>query len=229
LVCPVKGAGVEDLNKLPRWLEHVHDLAISEQPTALIAKLQREAEPRRAPMMAPELPSDFVARPKEFNALKARPLDPKGDSIAGITAADGILWAELGEKPERLIATLSDLVTMLSGERLQVEIIHAAATKLAETLSDCRILIAIDDVSRRQDLEPFLQGGRHCVRLVTTAFCLKRLRVRNSTSPRGPSLSLDRLEAVTRASPSRCSHLPRLKFVTVRRTSSDKRPIGLPR
>ncbi len=81
---------------------------------------------------------------------------------------DGILWAELGEKPERLIATLSDLVTLLSGERPQLETINAAAAKLGETLGDRRILMVIDDVWREQDLQPFLQGGRNCVRLVTT-------------------------------------------------------------
>jgi hypothetical protein len=172
-VCPVKGPGVIDLNKLPRWLGHIYDLAIPEQKNALFAKLKRDAEPRRAPTMAPAPPEDFVARPKEFDALKTRLLDPEGDSVAGITAArrgaggygkttlakalardpdiqdayfDGILWAELGEKPERLIATLSDLVTLLSGERPQLETINAAAAKLAETLSDRRILMVVDGV-----------------------------------------------------------------------------------
>jgi hypothetical protein len=96
--------------------------------------------------MALELPEDFVPRPEEFNALKARLLDPEGDSIIGITAAlrggggygkttltkalardpdiqdayfDGILWAELGQRPERLIVLLSDFVESLSGERHQ--------------------------------------------------------------------------------------------------------------
>ncbi|MGA8584689.1 MAG: NB-ARC domain-containing protein [Roseiarcus sp.] len=45
---------------------------------------------------------------------------------------------------------------------------NAAAAKLGETLGDRRILMVIDDVWREQDLRPFLQGGRHCVRLVTT-------------------------------------------------------------
>ena len=191
----MRGPGLLDLNKLPRWLGHIYDLTIREQKNALFAKLKRDAEPRRVPIMAPATPEDFVARPKEFEALKARLLDPEGDSVAGITAAlrgaggygkttlakalardpdiqdayfDGILWAELGEKPERLIATLSDLVTLLSGERPQLETINAAAAKLGETLSDRRILMVVDDVWRKQDLEPFLQGGRHCVRLVTT-------------------------------------------------------------
>jgi hypothetical protein len=86
-VCPVRGPGLIDLNKTPRWLGHVYDLDLPEQKTALIGKLQRDAEPRRVTMMAPELPADFVARPKEFDALKARLLDPEGDSVAGITAA----------------------------------------------------------------------------------------------------------------------------------------------
>ena len=47
-VCPVKGPGVVDLNKLPRWLGHVYDLDLPEQRTALIGKLQagRRAEAR---------------------------------------------------------------------------------------------------------------------------------------------------------------------------------------
>jgi WD40 repeat protein len=194
-VCPVRGPGVVDLNKLPRWLGHVYDLDLPEQRTALVGRLQRDAEPRPVPMMAPELPADFVARPREFDRLKARLLDPEGDSIAGITAAlrgaggygkttlakalardpdvqdayfDGILWAELGEKPERLTATLSDLVTWLSGERPPLETINAVAAKLGETLGDRRILMVVDDAWRKPDLEPFLQGGRHCIRLVTT-------------------------------------------------------------
>ena len=76
-VSPVRGPGVVDLNKLPRWLGHVYDLDLPEQKTALIAKLQREAEPRRAPMMAPELPPDFIARPAEFDALKASSARPR--------------------------------------------------------------------------------------------------------------------------------------------------------
>ena len=194
-VCPVRGPGVLDLNKLPRWLGHVYDPDLPEQRTALVGKLQRDAEPRRAAMMAPELPEDFVPRPREFDALKERLLDPAGDSIAGITAAlrgaggygkttlakalardpdiqdayfDGILWAELGEKPEHLIKNLSDLVTLLSGQRPQLETLSAAAAKLGDTLGDRRILMVIDDAWREQDLRPFLQGGRNCVRLVTT-------------------------------------------------------------
>jgi hypothetical protein len=81
---------------------------------------------------------------------------------------DGILWAELGKKPERLIVTLSDLIVLLTGERPDLETVNAAAAKLGEALGDRRILLIIDDAWREQDLKPFLQGGPNCVRLVTT-------------------------------------------------------------
>ena len=77
-------------------------------------------------MMAPEPPADFVQRPTEFDALKRKLLDAKGDAVA-ITAAlrgaggygkttlakalahdpdiedayfDGILWAGLAKSPK---------------------------------------------------------------------------------------------------------------------------------
>ena len=195
-VCPVKGSGLTDLGQVPRWIGHIYDLKIDEQRTALITLLQAESLQERVPMMAPEPPPDFVQRPREFDALKAQLCDAKGDSVAAITTAalrgaggygkttlakklahdpdiqdiyfDGILWAELGEKPDRLLSTLSDLITMLTGEPPALETINAAAAKLGEALGDRRILMVVDDAWREQDLRPFLQGGRNTVRLVTT-------------------------------------------------------------
>ena len=193
--CPVKGPGLGDLGKLPRWLGQIYDLDVIEHQTTLIRVLEADSRQKRVPMMAPEPPPDFVARPKEFDALKQQLLDAKGDAVAGITAAlkgaggygkttlakalahdpdiqdaffDGILWAELGERSERLLATLSDLIVLLTGERPGLETINAAAAKLGESLGDRRILLIVDDAWREQDLRPFLQGGPNCVRLVTT-------------------------------------------------------------
>ena len=102
-------------------------------------------------MMAPEPPADFVQRPSEFNALKKQLLDAKGDAVA-ITAAlrgaggygkttlakalahdsdiqdayfDGILWVELGEKPENLLLIISDLIEILTGTRPGLATINA--------------------------------------------------------------------------------------------------------
>ena len=193
--CPVKGPGLGDLGKLPRWLGQIYDLDLTEHQTTLVRVLQADSRQKRVAMMAPEPPPDFVKRPKEFDALKKQLLDAKGDAIAGITAAlkgaggygkttlakalahdpdiqdaffDGILWAELGETPERLIATLSDLIALLAGEPPGLETINAAAAKLGEALGDRRILLIVDDAWREPDLRPFLQGGPNCVRLVTT-------------------------------------------------------------
>ncbi len=193
--CPVKGPGLHDLGKLPRWLGQIYDLGLVEHQTTLIRVLEADSPQKRVLMMAPEPPDDFVPRPKEFDALKQQLLDAKGDAVAGITAGlkgaggygkttlakalahdpdirdaffDGILWAELGEKPERLLATLSDLIELLTGERPGLETISAAAAKLGEALGDRRILMVVDDAWREQDLRPFLQGGPNCVRVVTT-------------------------------------------------------------
>ncbi|MGA9599365.1 MAG: TIR domain-containing protein [Methylocystis sp.] len=193
--CPIKGPGLGDLGEAPpRWLGEVYDLDIEERKTKLIQVLQGESRQKRVPMMAPEPPDDFVERPEEFDALKRRLLDSKGDAVA-ITAAlrgaggygkttlakalahdadvqdaffDGVLWAELGEKPENLLSTLSDLIKTLTGERPGLETINAAAAALAEALGDRRILLIVDDAWREQDLRPFLQGGSHTTRLVTT-------------------------------------------------------------
>jgi WD40 repeat protein len=81
---------------------------------------------------------------------------------------DGVLWVELGERPTNLLGTLIDLIQRLTGKRPGIENINAAASALGETLGDRRILFVIDDVWSAGDLRPFLQGGPHTTRLVTT-------------------------------------------------------------
>jgi hypothetical protein len=193
-VCPVKGPGLTDLSQLPRWLGQIYDLDLAEHRTTLIRVLQDQSRQKRVAMMAPDLPVHFVQRPVEFAALREQLLDPKGDAVA-ITAAlrgaggygkttlaialahdldvqdayfDGILWVELGEKPQNLLSIISDLVEILSGERPGLENINGAAAKLGEALGDRRILMVVDDVWREQDLRPFMQGGHATTRLVTT-------------------------------------------------------------
>jgi hypothetical protein len=156
--CSVKGPGLGDLGKLPRWLGQTYDLDLIEHETTLIRVLEATSRQKRVPMMAPEPPNDFVPRPKEFDALKQQLLDAKGDAVAGISAAlrgaggygkttlakalahdpdiqdayfDGILWAELGEKLGGLLSTLSDLITLLTGEPPTLKTEEAAAVKLS--------------------------------------------------------------------------------------------------
>jgi len=193
-ICPVKGPGLGDLGKLPRWLGQIYDLDLPENVRTLIRVLQDQSRQKRVPMMAPEPPPDFVQRAVEFDALKRDLLDAKGDAIA-ITAAlrgaggygktalarklahdpdiqdayfDGILWVELGEKAENLLSIISDLITRLTGEPPGLQTINAAASALGEALGDRRILMVVDDAWREPDLRPFLQGGPSTTRLITT-------------------------------------------------------------
>jgi WD40 repeat protein len=193
-VSPVRGPGLDNLGTLPRWFGHVYDLAIPEQRELFLRVLHGPSTQKRVPMMAPEPPDDFVPRPAEFNALKQRLLDAKGDAV-GITAAlrgaggygkttlaralahdpdiqnayfDGILWVELGEKPDNLLAIVSDLITTLTGTPPQFETVNAAGAALGEALGDRRILLVVDDLWREQDLRPFLHGGPGTTRLITT-------------------------------------------------------------
>jgi WD40 repeat protein len=193
-VCPIKGPGFGDLGGLPRWIGQIYDLDFPEHRTTMIRVLEDVSRQKRVPMMAPEPPADFVERSMEFDALKRQLLDPKGDAVAitaGLRGAggygkttlakvlahdadiqdaylDGVLWAELGEKPENLLSVVSDLITRLTGEPPGLETINAAAGALAEALGDRRILLIVDDAWREQDLRPFLQGGCNTTRLVTT-------------------------------------------------------------
>jgi WD40 repeat protein len=193
-VCPVKGPGLTDLSQLPRWIGQIYDLDLAEHRTTLTRVLQDQSRQKRVAMMAPEPPADFVQRPAEFDALKKKLLDAKGDAVA-ITAAlrgaggygkttlakalahdsdvqdayfDGILWVELGEKPQNLLSIISDLAEILSDKRPGLENINAAAAKLSEALGDRRILMIVDDAWPEQDLRPFMQGGTNTTRLVTT-------------------------------------------------------------
>jgi hypothetical protein len=193
-VSPIRGPGIDDLAKLPRWFGHVYDIALSEQFKRLIRVLQGPSTQRRVAMMAPEPPADFVERPVEFDTVKKQLLDRKGDAVATIAALrgaggygkttlakalahdadiqdgyfDGILWVELGEKPDNLLLVISDLITRLTGAQPGLNTINAAASALGEALGDRRILMVVDDVWREQDLRPFMQGGTSTTRLVTT-------------------------------------------------------------
>ena len=173
---------------------HVYDLGKPEHFVTLLSVLRLPSQQKRVPMMVPEPRADFVHRPLEFGALKAKLLNPLGDAVA-ITAAlrgaggygkttlakalahdediieayfDGILWVELGEQPGNLLSIISDLIETLTAERPALESLNAAASKLGEALGERRILLIIDDAWREQDLRPFLQGGRNTTRLITT-------------------------------------------------------------
>jgi hypothetical protein len=184
-VTPVRASDQLSFASMPRWLGHVLDLAKPEHWKVLVNTLAAPSQQTRVPMMAPEPPPDYVARPGEFETLKQRLIDRTGDARANTAALkgaggygkttlakalahdpdvqtayfDGILWAELGEQPNDLRDTLIDLITTLTGTRVTFDTVEAASTAFAEALGGRRILLVIDDAWRAEDVRPFLQGG----------------------------------------------------------------------
>jgi len=82
--------------------------------------------------------------------------------------SNGILWVTLGEKPGNIIGKIEDLIYTLSRERPGFTSVDTAASHLAMLLADRTMLMVVDDVWNPAHLHPFLQGGRHCTRLITT-------------------------------------------------------------
>src|SRR5262249_43036220 len=160
-----------------------------------INDLNSTPEVEKVAFMAGDLPEDFVARAEEFNKLLAMLIDTERSEPLAITAAlrgaggygkttlatalchdlrvqeafdDGILWVTLGEKSDNLIGNIRDCIQALSGQRPDFAGEREAAAKLAELLEGRDVLLVVDDVWKRSHLEPFLQGGKRCARLVTT-------------------------------------------------------------
>jgi tetratricopeptide (TPR) repeat protein len=81
---------------------------------------------------------------------------------------DGVLWASLGQSPN----VLSILATW--GRTLGRDDISTAKTPqeasqlLLNHLRNKRLLLIVDDVWEKEDLDPFAVGGRDCATLVTT-------------------------------------------------------------
>ncbi|WP_416985188.1 NB-ARC domain-containing protein [Streptomyces sp. T028] len=102
---------------------------------------------------------------------------------------DGVLWAQLGRDvpQQRIITVARDLVRLLTGaEPPAYATVEAAGVDLGAALDGRRVLLVVDDVWRREDLEPFLRGGSGCVRLVTT-------RSRGILDPSAPLVRIDRM------------------------------------
>lgn len=194
-VYPVMARAGLDFAVLPKWMRSVHFYDLEHEWTKFVHDLQTRPQRVRVPFMVDDLPVDFVARPHEYEHLAKHLLDRAREEPIAITAAlrgaggygktalaralchdeaiqnafdDGILWVTLGEKPGDLTGRVEDLIFMLSGQRPGFASVEAASASLAELLADRDILIVIDDAWDSAHLHPFLQGGQHCARIITT-------------------------------------------------------------
>jgi WD40 repeat protein len=171
-----------------------HSVIIGELRIEIHSSL-KEKQVQSTPFMVSALPDHFVPRPHEFEAIVEYLCDPQLGPVAltGLRGAggfgkttlaqaachdprvramfpDGVLWAMIGEHPSPadLVVRIADLVELLSGARPGFATLEAATEALSVALGDKRLLLVIDDVWDRVHLRPFLEGGPHCARLVTT-------------------------------------------------------------
>jgi hypothetical protein len=197
-VYPVKGVPDSDLrfSDLPKWMSRVHFFDLEKEWESFLAHLRKGCDTPRVPFMAPDLPPHFVPRPKEFGELKNLLLgaDTK-DALASTTALvgaggfgkttlvtalchdeeiietfdAGILWVTLGQQPD-VIKAATTLYAGLTDERPVFVSVEDATIKIAEKLGDRTCLLVIDNLWDFNHLKPFVRGGAHCVRLITTRY-----------------------------------------------------------
>ncbi len=194
-VYPIKGLPDLDFDSLPRWMRSAHFYDLDHEWQKFVNDLNTRCQTKRVPFMVEDLPEGFVPRPGEFDQLLNLLIDERRAEPVAITAAlrgaggygkttlaralchderiqeafdDGILWITLGENPGDLTGRVEDLIVTLGDERPGFTTQDAAVNRLKELLADRDILIVIDDVWDRAHLNPFIQGGPRCARLITT-------------------------------------------------------------
>ena len=194
-VYPIKGVPHLDFEILPRWMRSAHFYDLDREWQKFVNDLNTRCQTRRVPFMVEDLPEGFVPRPGEFDRLLELLIDKQREEPVAITAAlkgaggygkttlakalchderiqdafdDGILWVTLGEHPGDLTGRVEDLIVTLSDERPGFTTLDAAVSRFKELLADRDILMVIDDVWDRAHLNPFIQGGPRCARLITT-------------------------------------------------------------
>jgi len=188
-IYPVKAAPDSELQfaSVPHWMSRAHFFDLDKEWPTFLGHLRAGCRAPRVPFMAPDLPPNFVQRPREFEALKTKLLNRETAALAGgggfgkttLAAAlchdpdvienfdDGVLWVTLGQKPDVLAGAIT-LYAALTNERPAFATIEDAENKIAEILEDRVCLLVIDDIWRPSDLKPFTRGGKNCARFITT-------------------------------------------------------------
>jgi len=194
-IYPIKGTPHLNYDSFPRWMRDAHCYDLDYELPKFLNDLKTRCQAKCVPFMVKDLPEGFVQRPGEFDQLLKLLIDERGEEPVAITAAlkgaggygkttlanalchderiqdafdDGILWVTLGKTPGNLTGKVEDLIVRLGDERPGFTALDAAISRLKEILVDRDILIVIDDVWDRAHLNPFIQGGPRCARLITT-------------------------------------------------------------
>ena len=81
--------------------------------------------------------------------------------------SDGILWAPLGQEPDKL-SWLNNWIQALGDYQTIHTTTETASIHLRSLLYEKRILLVIDDAWDSSDVKPFLVGGSNCQTIITT-------------------------------------------------------------
>jgi WD40 repeat protein len=195
-IYPVNGMTDTELDyrSLPKWMSKVHFFDLDHEWDTFVNYLKSPCLAARVPFMAPDLPVGYVERPglterllefligkshENFLAINITLYGAGGLGKSTLAVAlchgedvvgsfdDGILWVTLGQNPN-IQDSLTKLYAALSGLRPGFLDKDDVAFHLSEKLEDKNCLIVIDDVWDPAHLDPFMQGGRNCSRLITT-------------------------------------------------------------
>ncbi|SQE00682.1 WD-40 repeat protein [Parafrankia sp. Ea1.12] len=150
-----------------------------ERPELTEAVLRRLLPPASAPDAAapsdPPVGAEVVPRPVVLAGAGGFGKTTLAAAVCGSTRiarrfGGGVLWVTLGESlaGAHLADRINDLSEALSGVRPTLSDPEQAGFRLGELLGAEPRLLVLDDVWRRAQLRPFLQGGPGCVRLITT-------------------------------------------------------------
>jgi hypothetical protein len=137
----------------------------------------------------------FLERPTQYDALKTLLINPNQDAVAISATAlrgaggfgkttlaqalcydldiqnnfsDGILWVELGEKPDNIPGKINDLIYHLTDINPGFVDQNNAAAELENALAGKKCLLVIDDLWNPVHATPFLRGGSTTTHLRTT-------------------------------------------------------------
>ncbi|AKB64636.1 hypothetical protein MSMAS_1440 [Methanosarcina mazei S-6] len=81
--------------------------------------------------------------------------------------SDGILWAPLGQEPDKL-SLLNNWIQALGDYQTIHTTTETASIHLRSLLYKKRILLVVDDAWDSSDVKPFLVGGSNCQTIITT-------------------------------------------------------------
>ena len=172
-----------------------HDYQFTHDWVRFVRQLDRQVRPPRVRNTAPnDLPANYVRREPEYRQLRALLLGGDLMSPIAITTSlhgpggfgkttlakdlcrdpeiqeafdDGILWVTLGEIPD-VRGALAKLYNEVTGETAAFTDEEQAVQQLRPRLEDKDLLIVIDDVWSVDHVRPFLEVGKHAVKLFTT-------------------------------------------------------------